>query len=283
MADGGDNNPAAPGQPDAVSNAEVKDMLMELRSQFVELKDNFQDAKDAMMVKRSRPNVEFRKKGNEVQYNLNSDAIDNMSLAIGYANAGKADKVCTVLNSTIDDFEHRNKCIIIADQSDYGWDAVGHYLKPDVSTNEADGKRIYHANLAAKRERERKRIYEDFGPRGRMYRRNRGSGRRGYNNADGYNSGYNNNFSSNNMQFPGALMPGFGQFLPQFGQPMQQALPPFFMPNNLPMFQPQMQQPSYSQSKDGPTCFYCQQTGHMQGSCPSKKAGYPPTAPAGKR
>lgn len=271
MASGanGSSTPNMPG-PDPPEDARV--LFAELKAQISALTDSLNDAKDAILMKGSKTPTDFNKKGNEVQFVLNTSIVENLQRVIAHINDNKADKAITLLNHAVSELEHRNKCILIADQSEYGWEAVRHYLKPEVSSGESDATRIKNANTSAKRQAQSRAYYDDDRSYNRQYKRSRGQGRGRYQGQQGYSNHYQNNYSvppMHNLQPQIPNFAGFPQFyqspVPQFGPP-----PPAWFSGF-----PQQQ---YSNNAPNVTCHHCQQLGHYQKNCPSKRAGYPAAA-----
>ena len=105
--------------------------------------------------KRPRLEPEFKRKGNGIQFAFNSTIIDNLKIAEELAIAAGNLNIAEFLRVCIDDLELRNKCILIADQSEFGWEAVKFYLQPSVALNESDAVRIKHAEACARAEAKR--------------------------------------------------------------------------------------------------------------------------------
>lgn len=252
-------------QPPSIN---VTQMLQALVHQVEVLSDIVQDQRDAAVCKKPVQPLQFANKGNEIQYNINLSAINSMNRAMQYIQAGKAAKAIKLLTSCVDDLEKRNKCIMIAEQSDSGWTAVDFYLRPQLGSSDTDSQLIKQANTLARAALKRK--HESDPPRQRNYRRGRGGGRSqpGYNQQGSYRGSgqymQNMPFSPNSFPFGYNPMQQFQQF---------QAFQPGFWPQQFPTAPsnfPAFQQPSNG-FRAPPQCYKCWQIGHVQKNCPASK------------
>ena len=78
----------------------------------------------------------FRKKGHEQQYKHNEQVKSLVSEAKDAVNNGKKDACITKLNEGIELIDQRQKLILIADKSEYGWKTVGEYLDNELADND---------------------------------------------------------------------------------------------------------------------------------------------------
>ena len=78
-------------------------------------------------IRFSEPRV-FQKKGHEQQYKRNEQINVAVSEAKSAAEGGKCDSCIVKLDEGIDSKDQRQKLILIADRSEYGWKTVAEYM-----------------------------------------------------------------------------------------------------------------------------------------------------------
>ena len=93
----------------------------------------------------------FKKKGHEQQYKHNDQVKSTVNEAKDAAIAGKTDACVAKLDEGIDLIDQRQKLILIADRSEYGWKTVGEYLNNELSDDEQDAKKRKKAEKEAQR------------------------------------------------------------------------------------------------------------------------------------
>ena len=103
----------------------------------------------AKMVKKNENAFKF--KGNGIQFDLNSDLIDNLERAQHYLELKKISRPSALIDDSLKALRERNKLISIADKSDGGWNTVQEYLSNEVASDYEDEKRIRAADTRALR------------------------------------------------------------------------------------------------------------------------------------
>ena len=78
----------------------------------------------------------FKKKGHEQQYKHKQQVKSVVSEAKDAATSGKQDTGIAKLNEGIELIDQRQKLILIADKSEYGWKIVGEYLDNELADND---------------------------------------------------------------------------------------------------------------------------------------------------
>ena len=249
---------------------ENAELLTALAGKVDQLTEALQDAQDSMLSKKLKPENDFKRKGNEIQFNFNTSILDIVNTAITYNRSNKTEKVDKLLNAVAAELEERNKLILIADRSEFGWETVRHYQKPELADNDADSLRIRQANANARAELKRKlenddsswnkfRKYKTFG-RGQNFMPNMA-----------YNAG-NGFFQSTVGNVPVASF-GAASVLPN-------TLQPFSAGPGVGSWGYAGGQFATPQIRTPVQCYNCMQYGHIQSSCPFKRAGSPQTSTA---
>ena len=95
----------------------------------------------------------FKKKGQEQQFKHNQQVKSVVSEAKDAVNSGKQDACIAKLNKGIELIDRRQKLILIADKSEYGWKTVGEYLDNELADNDQDAKKMKKAEKEAQRKR----------------------------------------------------------------------------------------------------------------------------------
>ena len=93
----------------------------------------------------------FKKKGHEQQYKHNRQVKSTVSEAKDAVTSGKQDTCIAKLNEGIELIDQRQKLILIADKSEYGWKTVGEYLDNELADNDQDAKKMKKAEKEAQR------------------------------------------------------------------------------------------------------------------------------------
>lgn len=93
----------------------------------------------------------FKKKGHEQQYKHNQQVKSVVSEAKDAVTSGKKDACIAKLNEGIELIDQRQKLILIADKSEYGWKTVGEYLDNELADNDQDAKKMKKAEKEAQR------------------------------------------------------------------------------------------------------------------------------------
>jgi len=199
--------------------------------QFETLKHELaeQHEKQSVIIqKKLKTDITFRFKGNEKQYKFNCQVKDNLEATTAHINSGRLEKALELIQEGTESLDFRNKCILMADQSDGGWSTVDEYLNKPVADDSDDDRKIRRAENAAIRVKQRRR------GRGR----DRGRGTR-------------QNYSNNSYSHVDAS----GGFPQQYKQHYQQ------YPNIQLPYKPRGPKPT-------DTCMGCGLLGHWKRECP---------------
>ena len=97
------------------------------------------------------PENSFKFKGNQVQFELNIEILEDINFAIRYVETGSQSKAVSVLKESVSRLKKRNKLIRIADKSEGWWKTVDGYLSDEVVSDSKDEKRIRAADSRAVR------------------------------------------------------------------------------------------------------------------------------------
>lgn len=138
----------------------LSDLKEELRSGFSSLKRELVDENNLAIKKlksaaSSAP--KFKKKGNEKQFEVNSQVLDHVQSASLFlaATPPQMDKALEELKEGEKKLAHRNKLILIADSAEEGWEVVNEYQRRDLADDSDDDKRIRQAEARASQKRRR--------------------------------------------------------------------------------------------------------------------------------
>ena len=193
-------------------------------------------------LKRARTH-EFKRKGNEKQFEFNEEVKDRMETASAHlAKLPKETQEIPGLKSAAEELSEgiqalhtRQKLIRLADRSDLGWAVVDAYESDELASDDEDAKRMKEAKKAAdqKDQKERKKKQAASQKSGRAT----GSGWR--------------NQSSPYVSNPAPVAPG------AYGVPMPLTASGVTRPRQV-----------------GP-CFHCLEMGHLKAHCPKRSRTYP--------
>ena len=84
----------------------------------------------------------FKKKGHEQQYKNNEKVKTAVTEAKEAILARKQDACIAKLDEGIELIDGRQKLILMADRSDFGWKTVGEYLDNELEDNDEDAKKM---------------------------------------------------------------------------------------------------------------------------------------------
>ena len=93
----------------------------------------------------------FKKKGHERQYKHNEKVKTAVTEAKVATLARKQDACIAKLDEGIELIDGRQKLILMADRSDFGWKTVGEYLDNELADNDEDAKKMKKAEKEAQR------------------------------------------------------------------------------------------------------------------------------------
>ena len=115
----------------------------------------------------------FKKKANEDQFRFNLKLWDTLEEAQASCSMQKLDKVKEFLDKGEKLLCERQKHILLADKSNFGWATVQEYKRNDLADDSDDEKKIFRAKARAKSQAKQnltKNKYKSGGPR-RIYAR----------------------------------------------------------------------------------------------------------------
>lgn len=92
----------------------------------------------------------FKKKANEDQFRFNAKIQDTLEETKAAAQANALDKVKDSLQKGEDLLKERQKHILLADKSEYGWSTVQEYKKSEIADDSDDEKKMFKAEARAK-------------------------------------------------------------------------------------------------------------------------------------
>ena len=131
---------------DEISNSDLLSLMKTyMSSKLSDAEDSMKDL--ARKVKKSENSLKY--KGHQVQFDLNSDILDNINIAIDCIEHKRYRKAASLLTDSKKELNKRNKHIRIADKSEGGWKTVDEYVSDDVASDSEDEKRIRAAETRA--------------------------------------------------------------------------------------------------------------------------------------
>ena len=98
---------------------------------------------------RARLSYEWKTKGNQIQFDFNTDLINKATESLIAYEGGDYAAAAAFVTSLIGDLSYRNKLIKIDDKAECGWDAATEYDRNSEASDDEDEKRIKHADVAA--------------------------------------------------------------------------------------------------------------------------------------
>ena len=96
---------------------------------------NFSDIIQDLARKIKKTENSFKFMGNQLQFELNSDILNNIGITVDCIEHGRYIKVISVLQDYEKVLKKRNKLIRVADKSEGVWKTVNEYLSDDVASN----------------------------------------------------------------------------------------------------------------------------------------------------
>jgi len=101
-------------------------------------------------IRREEPKS-FKRKGNEVQYKFNAKIQDSIDEAKSYLESNAVDKAKESLTEGTSLLTERQKLILLADKSEFGWKTVQEYTQHELAEDDQDGKKIRRAEERAEK------------------------------------------------------------------------------------------------------------------------------------
>ena len=99
-------------------------------------------------IRLTEPRI-FKKKGHEQQYKHNEQVKSAANEAKDAVVAGKNEACIAKLNNGIELIDQREKLILIADKSDFGWKTVGKYLDNEFADDDQKATKMKKAKKEA--------------------------------------------------------------------------------------------------------------------------------------
>ena len=93
----------------------------------------------------------FKRKGNEVHYKFNAKIQDSIDEAKSYLESNAVDKAKESLTEGTSLLTERQKLILLADKSEFGWKTVQEYTQHKLAEDDQDGKKIRRAEERAEK------------------------------------------------------------------------------------------------------------------------------------
>ena len=140
----------------AQNNAALLDQISKLVTDSAEnIKRSSVEAADEQLreikrLRREEPKS-FKRKGNEIQYKFNSKLQDVLEEAKSHLEVNAAEKVKASLSEGTSLLSERQKLILLADKSEFGWKTVDEYTQHELADSAEDGKKIRRAEERAEK------------------------------------------------------------------------------------------------------------------------------------
>ena len=135
---------------------QIKDLLGSSISDLKRCNESIVSQQMSEIKRLKRDSVpQFNKKSNEEQYKANKpikDAVEDAQIAL---ERNDVEKTKQALDKGMDLLQERQKLILLADKSQYGWKTVLEYKDHDLADDEEDEKKIYRAESRAARSTKR--------------------------------------------------------------------------------------------------------------------------------
>ena len=126
----------------------VADSADNVKRASVEAAD--EQLREIKKLRREEPKS-FKRKGNELQYKFNVKLQDSYEEVKSHLEVNAIDKAKETLAEGMSLLAERQKLILLADKSDFGWKTVDKYFKHKLAVDEEDGKKIGRAEERAEK------------------------------------------------------------------------------------------------------------------------------------
>ena len=126
----------------------VADSAENIKRSSVEAAD--EQLREIKRLRREEPKS-FKRKGNEIQYKFNSKLQDTLEEGKSHLEVNAVEKVKASLSEGTSLLSERQKLILLADKSEFGWKTVEEYTQHELADSEADGKKIRRAEERAEK------------------------------------------------------------------------------------------------------------------------------------
>ena len=113
--------------------------------------------KETKKLKYAEP-CNFKRKANKDQFKFNTKVIDNMAEVSSFLQQQEISKAPEEIKKGEQLLRERQKHILLADKSEYGWATVHEYKKHELADNLEDEKRIFKSEIRAKAQRKQNKF-----------------------------------------------------------------------------------------------------------------------------
>ena len=135
-----------------VSNADLFSLLKTyMNGKVSEIERSLSDKTENLAKKVKKSDYTFKFKGHQVQFELNTEILDDLHSAIKHIENDRHARAVTILKGAISPIKKRNKHKRIADKSEGGWKTVDEYISDEIASDSEDEKRIRAADSRAVR------------------------------------------------------------------------------------------------------------------------------------
>ena len=135
-----------------VTNADLFSLLKTyMNDELKGIEKTFSATADSLAKKVRKTENSFKFKGNQIQFELNTDISEDVHSSIKFIVSDRKSKAVSILEGSITKLKKRNKLIPIADYSEGGWKTVEGYLSDEVASDSENEKRIRAADNRAVR------------------------------------------------------------------------------------------------------------------------------------
>ena len=140
----------------AENNKSLLDQFSKLVAESAEgIKRSSVDTADEQLreikkMRREEPKS-FKRRGNEVQYKFNAKLQDSLDDVKSHLDSNAVEKAKASLAEGTSLISDRQKLILLADKSDFGWKTVDEYVQHELADTEEDAKRIRRAEDRAEK------------------------------------------------------------------------------------------------------------------------------------
>ena len=140
----------------ADNNQLLLNQITKLASDSVEkIKRSSSEAADDQLREIKKLRLEehksFNRKGNEIQYKFNRKVQGSLDEVQSHLETNAVDKAKEALAQGTRLLDERQKLILLADKSEFGWKTVEEYTQHELAEDEQDAKKIRHAEEKAKK------------------------------------------------------------------------------------------------------------------------------------
>ena len=126
----------------------IADSAESIKRSSVEVADD--QLREIKKLRREEPKS-FKCEGNEIQYKFNLKLQDTLDEVKSHLESSAVDKAKSSLSEGTSMLSERQKLILLADKSDFGWKTVEQYTQYELADNEEDGKKIRRAEERAEK------------------------------------------------------------------------------------------------------------------------------------